>query len=138
MSLLPRLVWKIAAGATVAGLILMLWFRGEHYAAQAQANQTLLKGAIAIGNANAHAAHVQFSLARKIDAAAAVAFIQKQNLRSQADLVRKAVNDAPMDDDGPLAPVLRDQLDRLPERPASGADRDPAITGPSGITPAGK
>lgn len=134
MSILARLGWKIATAAAVAGLVLTLWFRGERYAEQAQASQALLKGAIAIGNANADAARLQFSLAKKIDAAAAVAVIRKQRLRSEADFVRKAINDAPMDDDGPLAPVLRDQLNRLPERTAAGADRDPPAAVASGVS----
>ncbi len=136
MSILARLGWKVATGAAVAGLILALWFRGERYAALAQATQAHLKGAIAIGNANADAARLQFSLTKKIDAAAAVAVIRKQRLRSESDFVRKAINDAPMDNDGPLAPVLRDQLNRLPERTLSGADRDPAVAAASGVSTA--
>jgi hypothetical protein len=134
MSLLARLGWKIATAAAVAGLVLILWFRGERYAAQAQASQVLLKSAIAIGNANADAAQLQFSLAKKIDEVAAVAVIRKQRLRSDSDIVRKAINDAPMDDDGPLAPVLRDQLNRLPERTAAGADRDPPAAVAAGVS----
>lgn len=136
MTLISRLVWKFALGAAVAGLILVLWLRGERYAAQAQAGQALLKGAIAIGNANADAARLQSTLVKKIDAAQAVALIRKQRLRSDSDLVRKAITDAPLDDDGPLAPVLRDQLDRLPERPAAGPDRDPSAARSAGVAAA--
>lgn len=138
MSIFTQLLWKLTFGAAVAGLILALWFRGERYAAQAEASGALLKGAIAIGNANAEAAWLQSSLAKKIDAAGAVAAIRKQRLRSDADIARKAITDAPLEDDSPLAPVLRDQLDRLPEPPIPSTGRDPAASVCAGVAAAGE
>jgi hypothetical protein len=122
---LSPFLWKIASGAVALLALIGLWVRGDHYAARARTSESLLKSAIAVGNANAEVARAQAGLAKKIDAVAAVNALQKQHLRTRSDLRRKVITDAPIQADGPLAPVLRDQLDRLPERP--GADPAPNV-----------
>lgn len=126
MNIFTRLFLKVAVGAAFMVLVAALWMRGERYAEQAHAREVQLKGAIAISNANAALTQIHADLARKIDASATVAAVRKQDLRLQSNLTRKAINDAPMDEDGPLAAVLRDQLDRLPERPDAGSAGRPA------------
>jgi hypothetical protein len=126
-------VFKIAAGIVVIALAAGLWLRGENYAARARTSEALLGSALAIGNANAEVARTQAERARTINAAAAVNAIRKRDLRRQSDTRRKDIFHAPPEADGPLAPVLRDQLDRLPERPSADAGRDLAAAAhPSG------
>lgn len=138
MNILTRILWKISLGIAVVAVGLALWMRGERYAAQARMSDSLIKRAIAIGNANAEIARSQASLSKTIEAVAAVAAARKQQLRSHSDHVRKAINDAPMDADGPLAPVLRDQLDRLPDASVPDPTGNLAATGNTGSSIATK
>lgn len=115
-------MFKAVLGLAVVALCIGLWVRGEHYAGRARSSEALLKSAIAIGNANAELARFQANQARTIDAIAAVNALKKRALRSDSDTRRKAIFDAPMETDGPLAPILRDQLDRLPKPPGADAD----------------
>ncbi len=122
-------VFKTVIGLAVFALCIGLWVRGAHYAARARTSEALLGSALAIGNANAALARAQADQGRKIDAAAAVNALRKRALRTESDSRRKAISDAPVDTDGPLAPVLRDQLDRLPKPPRADAGRDGAAAG---------
>jgi len=131
LNLLSSFVWKAVAGAAIAALFVGLWLRGENYAARARSSEILLKGAIAVGNANAEAARAQARIARKIDAVEAVRALRARELRTRSDTRRKEIIDARPDTDGPLAPVLRHQLDRLPERPGADPNRDTAAAGDS-------
>jgi hypothetical protein len=117
-------VFKIAAGIVMIALAAGLWFRGEHYAARARTSEALLSSALAIGNANAEVVRTQAERARTIDAVTAVNAIRKRDLRTRSDTRRKDIIHAAPEADGPLAPVLRDQLDRLPERPSANASRN--------------
>lgn len=128
---LAPILGRVALGVAVIALVAGLWFRGEHYAGEAAAAKGLLKAAIAIGNANAEVAKSQAALGRKIDAVATLNATRKAAIRADSDERRKDIIHAPPESDGPLAPVLRDQLDRLPER-STGADEgedDPAADG---------
>lgn len=134
---MTSLVHKAILGAFVGIFIVGLWLRGEHHARRVQTNEILLRAAIAVGNANAETARNQAALAKRIDAVAAVNALKRRETRQLSDLRRKAIIHAPYDADGPLAPVLRDQLDRLPE-PASPDSRDhnaPAGTSGSPASP---
>jgi hypothetical protein len=127
-------MFKAVLGLAVLALCIGLWVRGEHYAGRVRSSEALLKSAIAIGNANAELARLQANQTRTIDAVAAVNALKKRALRADSDTRRKAIFDAPVDTDGPLAPVLRDQLDRLPKPPGAdargdaAAARDPILT----------
>ncbi|MCA0201965.1 MAG: hypothetical protein LCH56_14225 [Proteobacteria bacterium] len=129
---------KIVLGLAVLGLCIGLWARGEHYAARTRTSEALLKSAIAIGNVNAELARAQVDQARTIDAAAAVNALKKRTLRVDSDIRRKAIFDASVDTDGPLAPVLRDQLDRLPKPPSTDTSGNAAAARDPVLTPAGQ
>jgi len=129
-------LFRITLGFALIALIAGLWLRGEHYAQRARLNERLLGSAISIGNANAAAAASQASAMRKIGAVAAVNAVRKRDLRRKSDDRRKEIINVPPDADGPLAPVLRDQLDRLPRRPRADASRDLAAPGDSAGVPA--
>jgi len=131
-------VFKVAFVIAIAALCAGLWVRGEHYAARARTGEALLGSAVAIGNANAELARAQASQAKRIDAAAAVNALKKRALRADSDTRRKVIRDAPLDHDGPLAPVLRDQLDRLPESPHADPRGDSAAAGGSVHAAAGE
>lgn len=124
MSFLSSIAFKLISGLAVVGLIVALWMRGNHYAEEATAAKALLKSAIAIGNANAEVAKSQAETVKRIDAVATVAAINKANIRAKSDARRKEIIHEPAFKDAPLAPVLRDQLDRLPEPPGSNEDRN--------------
>lgn len=115
----------------MVAIVAALWFRGEHYAKRAATSEALLRASIAIGNANAQLAQNQAKTAKRIDAVASLASLRKAEIRAKSGEVRKVINDAPPENDGPLAPVLRDQLDRLP-KPASAIpnNSDPAAGSP--------
>lgn len=115
MTVFSSVLWKAGLGVALLAVCIGLWMRGEHYAARARTSEVLLKSAIAIGNANAALARAQADQARKIDAVASLNALRKRALRTESDTRRKAIINAPVETDGPLAPVLRDQLDRLPE-----------------------
>lgn len=119
--------------AAVYALCGALWLRGEHYAARARTSEALLKSAIAVGNANAQIARDQALLMKKIDGVAALNAIAKRDLRATSDLRRKEITDAPSETDGPLAPVLRDQLNRLPEPSSGDPGRDVAAASDPGV-----
>lgn len=60
----------------------------------------------------------------------------KDKIRANHATVRKAIASAPTSDDGPLAPVLRQQLERMRgQAPAGAADRAPAPAGSAGALP---
>ncbi|MCC6912457.1 MAG: hypothetical protein IT566_02050 [Rhodospirillaceae bacterium] len=120
---------KALFGLALLGLFVGLWLRGEHYAARARTSEALLTSAVAVGNANAEVARLQALQTRKIDAVASVNALKKRDLRMDSDTRRKVIRDAPPDADGPLAPVLRDQLDRLPKPPRADARGDAAAAG---------
>lgn len=130
------MILKVAAAAAAVVLVAGLWLRGEHYAGRARTGEALLGSALAIGNANADVAESQAHLSKRIDAAAAVNALKKRDLRARSESRRKEIDDAPVEADGPLAPVLRDQLDRLPERPGADTPRDFAASGHPVIPPA--
>lgn len=104
-----------------AVLIAALWLRGEWHARRADTSEIQLKSAIAISRANAALAAEHAQLGRKIDATAAVNALHKRDIYLHSDIRRKAITNAPSEDDGPLAPVLRDQLERLPIAPGADA-----------------
>ena len=131
MNILSSFLWKTVLGVALAAVIVGFWFRAEHYAERARTAEVLLKGAVAVGNANAEIARAQASVARKIDAVQDVHALRTRALRIRSDTRRKEIIDARPDADGPLAPVLRDQLDRLPERPGADPHRDTAAAGDS-------
>lgn len=118
-----------------AGLIAALWLRGEWHARRAHTNEIQLKSAIAISRANAALALEQAQLGRKIDATVAVNALHKRDLYLQSDVRRKAIANAPLEDDGPLAPVLRDQLERLPITPGANAARRGSAAADSSDSP---
>jgi hypothetical protein len=129
VSFLSSFIWKAVFGAALLAALAGLWLRGEHYADRARTSEALLKAAVAIGNANAEIARTQSNLVKKIDAVQAIHALRTRAIRSHSDIRRKEIIDAPPDADGPLAPVLRDQLDRLPERPGADPRRDAAAAG---------
>lgn len=133
MSIFAPLLWKAAAGAALLALCIGLWMRGDHYAARARTSEALLKSAIAIGNANAELARTYAAQAKVIDAVASVNALKKRDLRLDSDTRRKAITHATVATDGPLAPILRDQLDRLPKPPGADPRRDAATPGHSVI-----
>lgn len=116
---------KIAAATAVIAALAGLWLRAEHFAGRARTSEALLSSALAIGNANAALAEAQVNRAKKVDAIASLNAIRKRDLRVQSDIRRKEITDETPEADGPLAPILRDQLDRLPERPGPDPRRDP-------------
>lgn len=118
--------WKAAGIVLCAALILGLWARGVHHARRAETGETLLRAALAMSEANAALAQGRAAAAARIDAAARLAALRQQQIRADAAARRKEIADAPPDMDGPLAPVLRDQLERLPEPPGADPGRRPA------------
>ena len=123
MNLVQSITAKLLFGDLVLALLAALWARGERYARRASASEGLLASAIAIGNANAEISRVQASLAARIDAVAALNDVRKREIRRSSDIRRKVITDVAPETDGPLAPVLRDQLNRLPEPARSDPSR---------------
>ena len=137
MNFLSSAIWKLFAGTAFALALTILWLRSAHYAERARTSEALLKGAVAIGNANAEVARLQSGLARRIGAVEALHAVRMRDLRRQSQVQRKVINDAPPSADGPLAPILRNQLDRLPERTGTDPHRDLAAAAAStGASPA--
>ncbi len=71
--------------------------------------------AIAAATANAAIAEHAHREYARVQAATDAAAVAKIAIRRNADNHRRNITDAPHADDGPLAPVLRRELDRLPE-----------------------
>jgi len=129
-------MWKLAGVILVGGVIAGLWIRSETAVRRAATSEALLDSAIGIGTANAQIAQIQAASSRTIDAAARLAALHKNEIRAQSDARRQEIIHAPAEFDGPLAPVLRAQLDRLPESPRSDEDRNLAGTHASGLAAA--
>ncbi|MGE3476977.1 MAG: hypothetical protein AB7H70_14340 [Rhodospirillaceae bacterium] len=127
---------KALFGLALLGLFTGLWLRGAHDAARARTSEALLASAVAMGNANAEVARLQALQTRRIDAIASVNALKKRDLRMDSDTRRKVIHDAPPNADGPLAPVLRDQLDRLPKPPGADARDDAAAAGDPAVAAA--
>jgi hypothetical protein len=83
--------------------------------------------AVASAAANAAAAAYERDENARIRAAAERADAAKATLRRKFDDDRRRIYDAPSTDDGPLAPVLRRQLDGLQQR----ADDDESYRAPA-------
>jgi len=130
MNFVHSIAAKLIFASLIVAFLAALWARGEYYARRAQTSEGLLASALAIGNANAEVARLQANLAVRIDAVESLNDIRKRDIRRTSDMRRKVIIDAAPETDGPLAPVLRDQLDRLPEPPRSDPNR--LIAAPSG------
>ncbi len=126
MSVVLSLLRRGAPYAVIVAVMAALWFRGSYYAERAQVGEIQRKAAIAIGNANAALAREHAGVRIKADARAAVAALTKRQIYAQSEHRQQVISDAAMEEDGPLAPVLRDQLERLPNAPAGDASYRPA------------
>lgn len=124
---LSAIPWRLLAAIGIAAGV----FYGAMFVVgtikRAATSEALLKSSLAIGNANAELAKSQAVAGKRIDAVATLAAIRKAQIRAASDERRKAINNAPAENDAPLAPVLREQLNRLPEHSAgSNSSRKPA------------
>jgi hypothetical protein len=111
ISLIP---WKLVGVVVLCLAISGLWYRGDHYMKAAAKLETQLDSAIEVANANAANAEAAAKREQAVQVVISKGETKKQAIRRSADVVRGVIADAPVEDDAPLAPVLRAELDRLP------------------------
>src|SRR5262249_6040429 len=87
-----------------------------------------LKAAVASATVNAAVAKYEREENLRILAATAKAAVVRSKLQIFTDADRRTIIDAPQADDGALAPVLRRDLEPLPEFPASSTPSSPSAT----------
>lgn len=134
----PWKLWAILGGAVVVFGALAY---GVHTIKRAGALEALLDSTIQIANTNAEIAKRDRALHDKADSVKVDTEKLKSGIRRKADANTRSIIDALPQDDGVLAPVLRDALDRLPAPPGADSSKpapqagsrllmDPPDTGP--------
>jgi len=94
-----------------------------------------LDNAIEVANSNAENLRLERIEHQRIETITTEVVTNKTQNRKKADTVRKEIVNAPPTDDGPIAPVLRRQLDRLRPHEDSNQDRANPAAGSPGATP---
>lgn len=114
LSFLSALPWKLIGVVVLICLVTGLWYRGDHYMKRAAKLETVLDASIEVSNANAEAAKAYAAEVDRISAVRVRTVEVKNEIRAKSERHRNEIAATPPDRDGPLAPVLRDQLNRLP------------------------
>lgn len=100
-----------------AVVITALWYRGSFHAARAEHATAALDASIEVSNANAEAASHYAAEADRFAAITGKTAEKKDDIRRKSEANKLEIISAPPSDDGPVAPVLRRWLDRLPNPP---------------------
>lgn len=132
--MLPSIPLKTMIAGLAAALVAVLWWRGEYYARRAETNASLLAGAIAANEQNVRLAKEQAEIHARLSARISANVARSAELRAGADKERKAITDAPPEDDGPLAAVLRRELDRLLDANPADPSRYASSPGDPGLS----
>lgn len=114
LSFLFALPWKLIGVVALICIVTGLWYRGDHYMKRAATMETALDASIEVSNANAEAARAYAAEVDRISAVRVRTVEVKNDIRAKSERRRSEIAATPPDRDGPLAPVLRDQLNRLP------------------------
>lgn len=115
MSFLAGIPWKLVGVLALVLALSVSWFRGNYYKTENEHNAAALGQALDINESNAKAFERYRQQVAEIRAAAEVAVKTKTNIRRKSAERQEVIKNAPPEDDAPLAPVLRDTLDQLPE-----------------------
>lgn len=124
LSLVP---WKLVGFFAVAIALTGLVHSCQHYRDRAASLEVQLDRSIEVSNANAEAAKKYAAEVERIGTITVRAAEVKNDIKQRAEQRRAEIMSTPSDQDGPLAPVLRDQLNRLPVATYSDGNR-PDVT----------
>lgn len=127
--------WKLVA---VIGLGLGLFFGMVYVVGKIRASgmyQAQRDTAIEASRANAQIAKWQTDESTRLQDIVSENARVKIVTRKASDQTRRKITDAPLTDDGPLARVLRDELDRLPGTGTLGGEGNAAPISPSSASP---
>lgn len=107
--------WKTMAAGLAIALVAALWWRGDYHARRAATNELLLAAARSANEQYIRLAEEQAEIHARTGARLSANVSRKAKARADTEQERKAITDAPTEDDAPLAAVLRRELDRLPD-----------------------
>jgi hypothetical protein len=114
-TLLSGIPVKTIMMALAAAVVAAFLFIAVHAIRENGALKAQLDAAIEVANNNSKIAEDQAKTFKAAQAVIAKGEQKKQAIRAQADVIREEISHAPPEDDGPVAPVLRRELDRLLE-----------------------
>lgn len=133
MAFLSGVPWRLVGIVALVLAVTALWYRGSHYEERAARFEKLLDSAIEVSNANAEAAKAYAEEAQRLNEVAAKAVQVRNDIRRSSEQRQREIDATLPENDGPLAPVLRDQLDRLPVATRPEGNRSPTRASNPGV-----